>query len=63
MNIEHIEDMSKGTCPTIVDTPEMTFIVATAWGSCELPGSCLHLSSSPTNRFGHVMIPSNLRIN
>jgi len=55
MNIEHIEDMSKGTCPTIVDTSEMTFIVATVWGSCELPGSHLHSSSSPTNGFGYIV--------
>jgi len=49
MNIEYIEGISKGTCPTIVDAPEIT------WGSFELPGSHLHLSSSFINKIGHIV--------
>ena len=48
INIEHIEEISKGTCPTTAEAPEINFVVATACGSYGLQA---HIYNSVLPRY------------
>ena len=49
MKTEHKGDLRLGTCPTMVLLPSISFLIATASGSCEFPTSRSQVSSSSSS--------------
>ena len=54
MNIEQIEDIFLGTCPTTCRVPSITLLIAMACGSCEFPVSRSKGISSSAKGLSHI---------